>query len=238
MDCIFASPLTDEQISLLLDGVSDEDLRSHINQCPACHRHFQEARQVETMLRKQLLRGDCPTSQKLADFQMGLLEKLEQMNVAKHLETCSTCREELRILSDFMASDEVEQNAYEGPENIIYPPDRYFEARILDLQAKAVRGGTKSQIHAVANNVRLFFDIQETSTGLALEGVLIAMDEQTIDWVGSFVEIRSSERVKSVCHVDKMHTFRCEPISEGVVNIRITSPAGYTIAVPSLQIRR
>lgn len=236
MDCVFVSPLTDEQISLLIDGNGSEDLESHIGGCPACRRRYQEAQQLEIMLHKQLHRGDCPSSQTLTDFHMGLLGPPRDSEVEAHLEICSTCREELRVLIAFIAGDEGEQVTFEEPANIIRPSRYYFEAQVQETAIEAIRGGKKYQIRATANNITLFFDIQQTAEGIALEGVLITLDEDPLDWTGSLVEVRSTEGLEATSYVDDMQTFRCEPISQGVFDIRITSPSGYSITVSDLQV--
>ena len=87
MNCIFSSPLTDEQISFLLDGNTDEELESHLEQCPACRQRFEEAGQIELMLKKKLFRGDCPSPQMLTDFHMGLLDQTNQQNNKKNRES-------------------------------------------------------------------------------------------------------------------------------------------------------
>jgi hypothetical protein len=57
------------------------------------------------MLIDKLYRWDCPPSQILGEYQLGLLDRDLTTAVKMHLRTCALCATEVGTLADFMADD-------------------------------------------------------------------------------------------------------------------------------------
>jgi hypothetical protein len=237
MNCLFLKPLTDDEISLLLDGHANDDLIQHVAQCPACAQRLETARLIEISMKAKLFRADCPAPQTLGDYHAGLLTPDDRKMIAAHLNLCASCRSELQTLIDFLAADldETVPLPEVPPNNIIRPPTTYFQAA---TPLRKVRGSDKRQLRATVNGVQLFFDLQRSPKGIALEGLLVPQEKKEMSvWVGSLVEIRTVNELLSVCYIDDMGTFRCELIPEGMVYVRITSVGGRSIVVSDLEIK-
>lgn len=94
MACFFNRSLTDEQLNAALDCEAASDVTDHLRQCPGCRARLDEMSAFAAVLKGKL----HPDVQDLTDYQTGLLSKPETSAIARHLQTCSVCQEQLRQL--------------------------------------------------------------------------------------------------------------------------------------------
>src|SRR4051794_34507741 len=102
MECTISLPLTDEALSLALDGLADQETLQHLSQCPACNARLTNMRRLDVTLQQRLRRFDCPPGQVLADYQLGLLDADTAIVVKQHLTQCPRCQNDLAILIQFL----------------------------------------------------------------------------------------------------------------------------------------
>jgi hypothetical protein len=237
MDCLFSKPLTEDELSMLLDDQADNSLKQHIEKCSACAQRLKIARQMELYMKGNLFRFDCPDPQTLGDYHHHLLNASAHKTIEDHLQLCASCRSDLQVLINFLEEDSsVTVNA--PPEKLIRPPATYFQVTAEVMPLRKVRGQNKRQLRATVNGVQLLFDLQHSPKGITVEGMLIALNKDEMSlWIGSLVEIRTTNELLSVCYIDDMGTFRCEGIPEGIVHVRITSAKGRSILVSDLEIK-
>src|SRR6059058_694021 len=98
MPCSFPPPLTDDQFTAALDGEVSLPVQQHLAMCPGCAARLTQARQVEQMLKSKLRRWDCPTSQQIGHYHLGLTSQTEARSIAEHLSQCVACQAELSEL--------------------------------------------------------------------------------------------------------------------------------------------
>ena len=73
MTCSLNSPLSEDTLSAVIDGLVDDETSAHLAQCPGCRARLEAARAVEHSLHTRLYRFDCPSSQELADYHLGFV---------------------------------------------------------------------------------------------------------------------------------------------------------------------
>ncbi|MGQ9626948.1 MAG: hypothetical protein ACUVV0_08610 [Anaerolineae bacterium] len=98
-----------------LDGEADEETRQHVRACPHCARQVKEYARLQKGLSFALFRRDCPPSQKLGEFHLGLLSMEEERSIAIHLERCPHCRQELTELDAFLFEETAPVKEEKGP---------------------------------------------------------------------------------------------------------------------------
>jgi hypothetical protein len=231
--------LTEDQISMILDRISDQALQEHIVKCPDCQKRVEEARRIEVVLKQQLFRQDCPSPHKLTDYFIGILGVEDRNEIDDHLSVCVSCREELETLRRFIGEDK-QQAASPEEGKIIHPPADYFVARLdmhqANRQARGQkRGKEKRQMRAQADGIVVLLDFQVVASGIAIEGTLIDIDESR-NWIGSLVEFRKEDVLHTTCLIDELSTFHCQLIDGGNYKMRITSPTGGIVVVPDIMI--
>ncbi len=106
MECSEPGAIREEEYIAYLEG---EKVRpavlEHIAHCQACMSRVAAYQQLEHKLTYKLYRWDCPPSQILGEFQLGLLDVVFSTAVTTHLRTCVRCSAEVVALTQFLAND-------------------------------------------------------------------------------------------------------------------------------------
>lgn len=237
MECRFPPSLTSDQLSAVLDGLTEPDIQAHLERCPACASRLAAAQQFEQQLSQQLYRWDCPSPQRLGDYHFGRLSVEEAAQVTRHIKQCIGCDEELAGLRAFV---EVEQRADDQPvERAPRRPERLrlreIIARLLpQAPALALRGSAAGPLTAEAGDIRLLLDVKPAKGGVLLDGTLMAPDQAP--WNGALVHLRRAGAVLQLATVDDLGGFRCEAFAPGLTDIRITSAEGYSLSLSDVKL--
>lgn len=106
MECIEPGAVRDEELFAYLGG---EKVRpavlQHLTNCQYCASRLANYQQMERALNQKLYRWDCPPSQLLGEYQLGLLSSQQAAEVRNHLATCVLCMAEVTSLATFLAND-------------------------------------------------------------------------------------------------------------------------------------
>ncbi len=112
MECSNPGVISDEELLAYLAG---EPIRPaahrHLSRCEACSARLAEYRRMELALTSTLYRWDCPSSQVLGEFELGLLSPEVMEAVEAHVRFCRPCISELAALNSFLATEDVAQAA-------------------------------------------------------------------------------------------------------------------------------
>lgn len=68
----------------------------------------EEIEQFSQRLQARLYRWDCPTPAQLGNYELGYMNKNDNLRIALHLETCLLCREEISMLQKFPQETDIE----------------------------------------------------------------------------------------------------------------------------------
>lgn len=106
MECSEPGLIRDEELLAYLTGERVRPVvEQHLARCPYCSAQLADLRQLEFSLLSKLYRWDCPPSQVLGEFQMGLLDPEVALAVRFHLRACVSCVAELNMLGEFLSGD-------------------------------------------------------------------------------------------------------------------------------------
>ena len=104
MECTKPGAIRDEELLAYLAG---ENVRpfvvQHLAECQHCSSQMAAYQRVELALTSKLYRWDCPPSQVLGEYQLGLLSKELTAAVKNHLAMCVLCATEVATLTEFLA---------------------------------------------------------------------------------------------------------------------------------------
>ncbi len=105
MECTKPGAIRDEELLAYLAG---ENVRpfvvQHLAECQHCSSQMAAYQRVELALTSKLYRWDCPPSQVLGEYQLGLSKELTAA-VKNHLAMCVLCATEVVTLTEFLAHD-------------------------------------------------------------------------------------------------------------------------------------
>src|SRR5690242_21718912 len=103
MECSEPGVLRDEDLLAYLDDAPVQPLvAAHISRCPRCSQQVARYRQLEQQLTGKLYRWDCPSSQTLGEYHLGMLANEARVQINLHLSSCVLCAAELATLSSFL----------------------------------------------------------------------------------------------------------------------------------------
>lgn len=106
MECLEPGAIHDEELFAYLAGEKVRPLvELHLTTCQYCANRFAEYRRLELTLSSKLFRRDCPPTQVLGEYEIGMLSKELIAAVQNHLSMCVLCTAEVASLSGFLAND-------------------------------------------------------------------------------------------------------------------------------------
>lgn len=231
--CIFQSPLTDDALSLVLDGQADADTRQHLAACPGCQARLAAMQDFEAFLMTRLTRFECPTAQRLADYQAGLLVDEDARRVREHVARCPLCEDELRVLKSFIDDDEMLSEAVPAP-NVIRPSSRIWRANQVEISGnlRKVRGpDSTAPRDARTNSATIFVEVETLSTGMVLKGQVI---DEVVDWNGAVAELWQGGALQQVQALDEECEFRFDLTGRESLDLYITSTEGIALVLENL----
>jgi len=240
MDCSFPPPLTTEQLSEATDGLAEPSIYDHLARCPSCAARLAAAQSFEQGLNQALYRWDCPTSQQLSEYYLGILSEPEAETIRRHLAQCVRCGEEFASLRAFMTA-EAPRAKVEPARSPVLPGRLQLGELIARLlprtPALALRGGGSSPIIAEAGEVQIILDAKPGAEGkVTLDGQVIAPDQDR--WTGALVVVRQSGEVLQTATLDDLGGFRCKALPAATTEVRLAPAKGPMIVVPDVDLSR
>ncbi|HET9922388.1 MAG TPA: hypothetical protein VFQ30_21335 [Ktedonobacteraceae bacterium] len=114
MECSEPGAIRDEE---LLAYIAGEPVRpavqQHLVRCQSCAARLAEYRRMELTITSKLYRWDCPPTQILGEYQLGLLSTDLVTAIKLHLSRCIHCAAEVATLNEFLATDAVTSTVFE-----------------------------------------------------------------------------------------------------------------------------
>lgn len=106
MECSEPGAIRDEELVAYLAGETVRPVVvEHLTHCQRCSLQLATYRRVELELLSKLYRWDCPPSQVLGEYQMGMLQQGQGVAVKNHLRACVLCTAEVATLTEFLTND-------------------------------------------------------------------------------------------------------------------------------------
>lgn len=238
MECSSPPPLTDDQITALLDGEAEPSVHDHLARCPACHARLAAAQRFEQVLRASLQRWDCPTPLQLGHYHLGLLDPEDERAIRQHLAHCHECTDELTDLRLMLGDSKPPQ-----PQMPAQPPRAGLSLGALLAQwlprapALAMRGAGLERLEARAGDISVVLEVQPAAAGQVLV-VGQVVTEELDRWVGALVEVRQAGSIQATAVVDALGWFSCGSLSPEPTEFRITPQRGRMLVLPELSLQR
>ena len=238
MGCNSRETLTEEQLSAAIDGQASDNVLEHLASCPICSARLALARTAETTMRTRLYRFDCPSSQELTDYHMGLVNSTTDRQITRHLALCVTCQAEIETLRSFMHTD----HPYA---HLVAPTQAApsLSSALHDLIASilpptpqlALRGNSLRNLTARAGSTTLMLVPERDKSGqLTLAGQIL--DDDIDQWIGAQVEIYHNEHISHSSMIDELGGFALHAIPSETITLRVIPHKGRAIKVPALDL--
>lgn len=239
MQCRTGAPLSDEQLSAAADQTADASVMEHLHTCSICATRLRTLDHFDRRLAEQLARWDCPPPQQLADYHWGFVSHADARHIARHLEVCVRCTDEVETLRVFVDDDSPRTTT--GTPTVAAPPSR---SRLRELvavfvpisRALAIRGNARAPMIAEVDDMMIVIDVQPAgSDRVELLGQVATDDLDR--WVGALVEVRQQSMLQATGEVDDMASFHCGSLPAGTSELRITAPDGMSVVLPEVELQ-
>ena len=101
--CISPGAVTPDDLIALLDDKTTALVDDHLQACASCQAEASSLAQNQHSFRTVLRRFDCPSPQKIGEYELGLVDLEQRHQLAAHVLTCPRCAEELATTRVFLA---------------------------------------------------------------------------------------------------------------------------------------
>jgi hypothetical protein len=186
--------------------------------------------EFEDKLSALLYRVDCPSTTDLGEYQLGMFSRERTNEITKHLENCPHCRRELSQLEVYM--QDVSSDLRVDPLSQV----RVVIGRLLKAGSNlgridegamvpalaGVRGSIENPRIYQAEDVQIAIEVHDDGEHIgrfAMTGLMSKME-----WAGSQVYLRDSEKLIAETIVEAAGEFVFENLTSGAFSLVIKSP--------------
>jgi hypothetical protein len=244
--CSWPVALDDLALIAAIDGEAGPDVMAHLRDCPYCSERAHVFAEMQGLLRKQLFRMFCPTSEELAAYQQGLLNGDQQAHIAEHLKECPHCTREFNLLEQLSretlparsppaangTSNETSAQPHDGA---LSGQLRRIAAKLLDMPAKplagaygALRGPAQASQYAYhAENLQLTLGVQRVVSRAdrrVIHGALELEDELYDAFSGATAHLSHNETLVRTAELDELGNFVLDDLAPGTYQLALRLP--------------
>ncbi len=242
MACSNPPPLSDEDISTILDGEGTPELRAHLQQCGDCAARFDQAQRFDQALASRLHRWDCPPAQELGDYHLGFTTQARERAIGAHLELCARCTAEVEELRVFLQADLQAPAPAPVPRQTppSHPPRTIF-ARLMprspSLAWGALRGADDGPLIAESPAATIVLETRQAPPqGVRISGQIADDQAKQERWDGALVEVRQQDQLVAVTFVDDLGGFTTAPVTPTTTQLHIAARDGTLIVVEQIDL--
>jgi hypothetical protein len=241
-ECNWPVALDDLALIAAIDGEAGPDVMAHLRDCPSCSERAQVFEDMQGLLRKQLFRMFCPTSEELATYQQGMLKGGQQAFITEHLKECPHCTREYNLLEQLSretlpgrsppSSSEAAAHAHNGasPSKL-----RQIAAKLLAPSLKplasaygALRGPSQASQYAYhAENIQLTLGVQRVVSRIdrrVIHGALEIDDELYDVLSGVTAHLSHNDTVICTAELDELGNFVLDDLAPGTYQLALRLP--------------
>lgn len=214
--------IDDAQLLAYLDGALDEEQAQLVEQTPQYRRRLRELAEQERQLAGRLYRATCPPPLHLGDYYLGRLPAGRRQAVARHLEECPHCAEEVAAVGRYLdaLSADLEPGFLERVRiliaRLVSGPGRGEAEAGPALGAPAlagVRGGEREPFLYEAGAIQISLDVQEDGKRPGRRTILgLVLDDEADGWQADLWQ--EGERVAET-EVDDLGNFVLSGLEPG-----------------------
>lgn len=225
IECSHPPALSDLDLIAALDGEAPGDVAAHLRICGACAGRAHRFAELQNLLRKQLYRITCPSSDQLLAFRQQWLDSSQMREIQLHVSSCPHCAADLRLLTD----------ADSAPD----PPGPSARRRIVaELAAPraaspfapiygALRGAAGGQYAYRAEHMQLMIDVERAAAypgRLTLLGLLLPDDSYAERLNNATASLLHDDAIITTAPLDDLGNFVLEDVAPGDYSLSLRLP--------------
>jgi hypothetical protein len=241
--CNWPVALDDLALIAAIDGEAGPDVIAHLRDCAYCAERARVFEEMQWLLRKQLFRMFCPTSDELAAYQQGMLKGGQHALIAEHLKECPHCSREIKLLEQLSGEALPARSPPPAPGKTAHQRNgalpgklRRIAAELLyTRQAKplagaygALRGPSQASQYAYhAENLQLTIGVQRVVSRAdrrVVHGALELDDEIYAVFSGATAHLLHNETLIRSAELDELGNFVLDDLAPGTYQLALRLP--------------
>jgi hypothetical protein len=240
--CSWPTALDDLALIAAIDGEAGPDVVAHLRACPYCSERAHVFEEMQSLLRKQLFRMFCPTSEDLAAYQQRLLQGDQQAHITEHLKECPHCTREYNLLEQLAretlpARSPPPTNGKSAPAHQSALPGklRRVAAQLLAPAPKpiagaygALRGPSHASQYAYhAENLQLILGVQRVVSRAdrrVIHGALELEDDLYDELSGATARLSRNDTLIRTAELDELGNFVLDDLPPGTYQLALCLP--------------
>jgi hypothetical protein len=239
-ECNWPVALDDLALIAAIDGEAGSDVMAHLRDCLYCAQRARVFEEMQGLLRKQLFRMFCPTSDELAAYQQGVLNGGQRVSIAEHLKECPHCTREFKLLEQLSAEAQPGRSPPVGQGNgqnghAISGKLRRIAAELLDISPVTPIAGAygtlrlpsqASQYAYHADNLQLTLGVQPVVSRAdrrVVHGALELDDESYEGFGGATAQLLDldNEMLVQTAELDELGNFVMDDLAPGTYQLAL-----------------
>jgi hypothetical protein len=223
----------DEILLAYIEGEVDIETAMKIERSPADKKRAKHLAGLQNKLIKRLYRMECPSSESLGEYELGILDRGRMVAVAKHLLICPVCRSELSQLREFLRNPEPlgQTGIIEGLRvafaDLIGARDKGSDHLPLTPAFSSLRGRSSEPLILKAEGAVITLEIQRDGDRFNIFGQVAADDQD--HWTGAEVSFIQEKDVLCNALLDDLGAFQCVGIPPGQLELQVENKSGLII---------
>lgn len=239
--CKWPIALDDLALIAAIDGEAGPDVMAHLRDCQYCAERARVFEDMQGLLRKQLFRMFCPTSDELAAYQQGVLGGDQRATIAEHLKECPHCAREHKLLEQLAGEAQPARSPpwaqANGHSHHARPSKlRRIAAQLLDAPSSRPLAGAygalrlpsqASQYAYHAENLQLTLGVQplvSRADRRVVHGAL-ELDDQIYESLdGATAHLLHNETLIRTAELDELGNFVLDDLAPGTYQLALRLP--------------
>jgi len=240
--CNWPVALDDLALIAAIDGEAGPDVMAHLRDCPFCSERAHVFADMQGLLRKQLFRMFCPTSEDLAAYQQGLLNGDQRARITEHIKECPHCTREFNMLEQLARetlparspppengkSSQAHSGALSGKLRQVAAKLLASPPHPLASAYGALRGPSQASQYAYhAENLQLTIGIQRVASRAerrVIHGALELDDELYDVFSGATAHLSHNETLIRTAELDELGNFVLDDLAPGTYQLALRLP--------------
>jgi anti-sigma factor RsiW len=239
--CNWPVALDDLALIAAIDGEAGPDVMAHLRDCQYCAERARVFEEMQGLLRKQLFRMFCPTSDELAAYQQGMLSSDQRATITEHLKECPHCTREHRLLEQLASEAQPARSPpwsqSNGQVNHARPSKlRQLAAKLLDISPATPLAGAYSALRLPSQASQYAYHAGNLQLTLGVRPVLSRADRRVVHGAlelddaiyetldGVTAHLLHNEALIRTAKLDELGNFILDDLSPGTYQLTLRLP--------------
>jgi hypothetical protein len=239
--CEWPVALDDLALIAAIDGEAGPDVMAHLRDCRYCADRAHVFEEMQGLLRKQLFRMFCPTSDELAAYQQGMLSGDQRATIAEHLKECPHCAREQKLLEQLTSETQPARSppSSQGNGQLDHARPsklRQIAAKLLDIPSARPFAGAYGALRLPSQASQYAYHAENLQLTLGVQPVVSRADRRVVHGAlelddalyesldGATAQLLHNDTLIRTAELDELGNFVLDDLAPGTYQLALRLP--------------